>query len=61
MWKIGLGVTIGFAAGLFVAKLAYESKVRNAIGSGLDAIGSKAGVNLRGGTVEGIADYFAGV
>lgn len=61
MWKLALAGAVGFAAGIFVAKLAYEAKVRNAIGDVLDAAGKKTGVNLRGGFVEGTFDTLAGV
>jgi hypothetical protein len=33
MWKIALGVGVGFVAGLFVAKLKYESDVRAGVDS----------------------------
>jgi hypothetical protein len=60
MWKIALGVVAGFAAGVFVAKLGYEAKVRGGIGDFLD-LGSKVGINLRGGFVESTIDNLAGV
>lgn len=61
MWKYALVGALGFGAGLFVAKLAYEAKVRGAINSGLGSVGDKLGINLRGGFVENTIDAVAGV
>ena len=55
MWKLALAGGIGFAVGVFVAKMAYESKVRGGVHTVLDK------VNLGGGTVESTVDSLLGV
>ncbi len=61
MLKLALAGGIGFAIGLFVAKLSYEAKVRGGIGDALGTVGDKVGINLRGGFVETTIDRLAGV
>ncbi len=55
MTKVIIAGIAGFAVGLFVAKMAYESKVRGGIHTALDTVG------LGGGFVESTVDKLAGV
>ncbi len=61
MLKLVIVGAAGFAAGLFVAKLAYEAKVAGGIHDVLDAAGKKFGVKLTDGFVENTIDKLAGV
>lgn len=55
MLKLGIAALVGFGVGVFVAKMAYEAKVRGVIHTGLDKVG------LSGGFVEDTIDAVAGV